>query len=119
MTGWKGRPATPSGPRLIEGHSKRQRTLRANRPLEDGSRVVENKLPNSAEGLRRSTEREHNALTVARQCEPVGLARSTCYYHPAGESADNLAFMQWIDEQYLRTSFYGSRKMAEVLGIIR
>jgi putative transposase len=49
----------------------------------------------------------------------LGLARSTCYYHPAGESAENLAVMRRIDEQYLRTPFYGSRKIAEVLNINR
>lgn len=30
----------------------------------------------------------------------------------AGESAENLALMRRIDEQYLRTPFYGSRRMA-------
>ena len=39
------------------------------------------------------------------------------YYRLAGESAENLAPMRRIDEQYLRTPFYGSRKMAEVLGV--
>jgi putative transposase len=69
--------------------------------------------------LRRCIEPEHNRLTIARQCELVGLARSTCYYRQAGESAENLGLMRRIDEQYLRTPFYGSRKMAEVLGINR
>jgi putative transposase len=49
----------------------------------------------------------------------VGLARSSWYYRPAGETAENLALMRSIDEQYLRTPFYGSRKMAEVLSINR
>jgi putative transposase len=44
-----------------------------------------------------------------RQCALVGLAHSTWYYRPAGESAENLALMRAIDEQYLRTPFYGSR----------
>jgi putative transposase len=35
------------------------------------------------------------------------------------ESAENLALMRRIDEQYLRTPFYGSRKIAEVLGVNR
>jgi len=49
----------------------------------------------------------------------VGLARSTCYYRPVGESAGDLALMRRIDEQYLRTPFYGSRKLADVLGVNR
>jgi putative transposase len=36
-----------------------------------------------------------------------------------GESAENLALMRQIDEQYLRTPFYGSRKYSEVLGVNR
>jgi putative transposase len=36
-----------------------------------------------------------------------------------GESAENLALMRAIDEQYLRMPFYGSRKLAEVLSINR
>jgi putative transposase len=52
---------------------------------------------------------------VAEQCELLGLARSTYYYEPAGESAENLALMRRIDEQYLKTPFYGSRRMAEEL----
>lgn len=54
-----------------------------------------------------------------QQCALLGLAHSTCYYRPAGESAENLALMRRIDEQYLRTPFYGSRKMAEVLSVNR
>jgi putative transposase len=69
--------------------------------------------------LRRCVELEHKRLTIARQCELLGLARSTCYYRPAGESAQNLALMRRIDEEYLRTPFYGSRKMGEVLGVNR
>jgi putative transposase len=48
---------------------------------------------------------------VRRQCELLGLHRSTCYYEAVPESAANLALMRRIDEQYLRTPFYGSRRM--------
>jgi putative transposase len=54
-------------------------------------------------------------LSVAEQCELLGLARSTYYYEPAPESEENLALMRRIDEQYLQTPFYGSRRMAEEL----
>lgn len=49
----------------------------------------------------------------------MGLPRSTCYHRALGESAENLALKRAIDEQYLRTPFYGSRKLAEVLSINR
>jgi putative transposase len=41
----------------------------------------------------------------------LGLSRSTWYYEPAGESALNLQLMRLIDEQYLRTPFYGWPRM--------
>lgn len=53
----------------------------------------------------------HPMLSVARQCELVGLGRSSYYYAPAGESEENLRLMRLIDEQYLKTPFYGSRRM--------
>ena len=54
-----------------------------------------------------------------RQCELLGLARSSWYYEPVGETAENLALMRQIDEQYLETPFYGSRKLAVELGVNR
>jgi putative transposase len=52
---------------------------------------------------------------VRRQCELLGLARSTCYYRLAEESAENLRLMRLMDEQHLRTPFYGSRNMTTFL----
>jgi putative transposase len=40
------------------------------------------------------------------------LSRSTLYYQPKGESAENLRFMEIIDKQFLDTPWYGSRQMA-------
>ena len=54
-----------------------------------------------------------------RQCVLLGLARSTRYYRESGESVENLLLMRRIDEQYLRTPFYGSRKFSELLGVNR
>src|SRR5437879_6842942 len=48
---------------------------------------------------------------MARQCELVGLARSSYYYEPMPESEENLLLMRLLDEQYTRTPFYGTRKM--------
>jgi putative transposase len=56
-------------------------------------------------------EPKHALLSVRRQCALLGLNRSTWYYEPAAETAANLALMRRIDEQYLRTPFYGSRRM--------
>ena len=56
-------------------------------------------------------EREHDLLSVSRQCQLVGLSRSTWYYRAVGESAETLALMQRIDGLYLEYPFYGSRQM--------
>lgn len=49
---------------------------------------------------------------MRRQCELLGVNRSGLYYEPATESEADLRLMRMIDEQYLRTPFYGSRRMA-------
>ena len=53
----------------------------------------------------------HERLSIRRQCELLDLPRSTFYYLPAAESAENLEFMRLLDEQYLKTPFWGSRNM--------
>lgn len=54
-----------------------------------------------------------------RQCELLGLPRSTYYYLPRPESAENLRLLRQLDELYLEHPFYGSRRMAVVLGVNR
>ena len=45
----------------------------------------------------------------------LGLSRSSLYYEPAGETAENLRLMRRIDEQYTARPFYGSRRMTRWL----
>jgi len=56
-------------------------------------------------------EPEHPELSIRRQCQLLDLNRATYYYRPATESEENLALMRLIDEQYLRTPFYGYPRM--------
>lgn len=76
-------------------------------------------MPTAVEARRALIDHSHPDLSVRRQCELLDLARSTCYYQPATETAENLMLMRMIDEQYMRTPFYGSRKMAKVLAVGR
>ena len=62
-------------------------------------------------------DREHAELSVRRQCELLGVNRSSLFYEPMGESEENLRLMRLLDEQYTKTPFYGSRRMTEWLGI--
>ncbi len=45
----------------------------------------------------------------------LGLSRAAVYRKPTPAGAGDLELMRLIDEQYLRTPFYGARKMAVVL----
>jgi putative transposase len=54
-------------------------------------------------------------LSIVRQCELVSISRSSFYREPTPESAENLALMRLIDEQFLETPWYGSRQMARHL----
>jgi putative transposase len=56
-------------------------------------------------------EPDHAELSVRRQCELLGLNRSSLYSGPAEETAANLALMRLLDEEYTAHPFYGSRKM--------
>lgn len=48
---------------------------------------------------------------MSRQCELLGLSRSSYYYEPATETTENLALMALIDEEYTAHPFLGSRRM--------
>jgi putative transposase len=56
-------------------------------------------------------EPNHPTLSIRRQCDLIGLNRSTFYWQPAGESPLNRALMALIDKEYTRAPFYGYRKM--------
>ena len=54
---------------------------------------------------------DHPRLSILRQCELLGISRSSYYYEPAMESPLNLVLMRLIDEEYTRFPFYGSPRM--------
>ena len=58
---------------------------------------------------------DSSELSVRRQCELLGLSRSSFYYEAATETEANLRLMRLIDEQYMETPFFGSRRMTEWL----
>lgn len=60
-------------------------------------------------------ERDHTEISVRRQCELLGVNRTSLYYEPVSESEENLRFMRLLDQQYTQTPFYGSRRMTEWL----
>lgn len=54
-------------------------------------------------------------LSIRRQCELIGLTRSTWYYEPARESELNLTLMRLIDDIYMEMPEFGYRRITEVL----
>lgn len=56
-------------------------------------------------------ESGEKTFSQRKQCELLGLARSGLYYRPRGPSIEDLKLMRAIDEQYLKTPFYGRRRM--------
>jgi putative transposase len=60
-------------------------------------------------------DRADGDLSIVAQCRLLKVARSTLYYRAGPVSADDLRLMRWLDEQYLATPFYGSRRMVAVL----
>jgi len=69
----------------------------------------------TVEQKRRLIEPGHEQISIRRQCELVGLNRASYYYEPARESGLNLELMRKIDEQYMKTPFYGWPRMTAYL----
>jgi putative transposase len=57
---------------------------------------------------------EHD-LPVVRQCELLGLARSTAYYCPEPVCEADLVLMRRIDELHLKWPFLGARRLRDQL----
>jgi len=54
-------------------------------------------------------------LSIAAQCRLLRVSRSTLYYQPEPVDPDDLAMMRRMDELYMASPFYGSRRMVAVL----
>ena len=50
-------------------------------------------------------------ISITKQCKLLSLSKGALYYEPIKMSSFNLKVMELIDRQYLKTPFYGSRKM--------
>jgi len=63
------------------------------------------------EQKRKAVEPGHKKIPIYRQCELLGLNRSSLYYKPCGETEYNEQLMKLLDKQYVETPFYGIAKM--------
>lgn len=58
-------------------------------------------------------DKNHSELSIAHQCDLLGLSRSGYYYRPKGLSDEDLLLMRLIDQEYTRHPFYGSRRLRD------
>lgn len=60
-------------------------------------------------------EPENKRISITRQCELLGLNRTSLYYRRGGESEEDAVLMRLLDAQYTETPFYGYRRMTRFL----
>ncbi len=57
------------------------------------------------------SDRDHKHLSLVRQCALLDISRAWVYYRPVKPRVEDLELMARMDRQYLKTPFYGSRRM--------
>lgn len=56
-------------------------------------------------------DKKHCEISIVKQCALLSVSRSGLYYEPIKESEENLKLMRLMDEQYLKTPFYGVERL--------
>ena len=56
-------------------------------------------------------ENDSKEVPLIKQCDLLGISRSSIYYEPVPFSDENMLLMNLIDKQYTETPFYGRRRM--------
>lgn len=70
----------------------------------------------SVDDARRCIDPLSQEISIARQCELLGLNRSSFYYRPSSQIDDmNLRLMHKLDELYTEHPYYGVRRMTACL----
>ena len=77
--------------------------------------VSQKNLTLSTDAKRALLDPDHPDLSLRQQCALLGLNRASYYYTPVPEDPLNLELMRKIDEQYLKTPFYGWPRMTAAL----
>jgi len=65
----------------------------------------------SLDDRRACIDRSNTQLSISRQCELIGLSRSSRYYKAVAVDTETLALMNAIDRKYTELPFYGILKM--------
>ena len=60
-------------------------------------------------------EPDNKDFSTRKQCELLGINRSSLYYQPKPISELDITLMNLLDEQYTKTPFYGIKRMKAYL----
>jgi len=60
-------------------------------------------------------EKHHPELSMRRQCELIGVARSSVGYQRVPESSENIAIKRLLDEYYMMDPCLGTRRLVTLL----
>lgn len=71
--------------------------------------------PHSLHRLSRLVDQKDGRLSIRRQCELLGLSRSSYYYQPVGESRSNLHLMSLIEVAHHKHPEWGYPRMTDHL----
>ncbi|CCK80225.1 integrase [Desulfobacula toluolica Tol2] len=71
----------------------------------------------SIEEKKQRIQSKHSKISIQRQCELIGLPRSSYYRESRGEqeTPENLELMKLIDIEYTDHPFYGTRQMRNIM----
>lgn len=58
-------------------------------------------------------EPKNKQISISRQCALLGISRTQFYYKRKHETQENFDIMLELDKQYLKTPYYGVRRMTE------
>lgn len=72
-------------------------------------------LPHNATDRKRLVDRDHTSISLRRQAELLGIARSTIYTIPVPLDAEDLAILAALDKEYTDHPEYGVLKLIFVL----
>lgn len=87
--------------------------------LEIENEWLKKKLPSSTRERRLLIDPKDPKVSIFKQCKYLNLHRSTYYFHPRGESAENLLLMEKIDRFHMENPALGSRMIAAEFRISR